>query len=152
MRNLTFRAYHNSDFDALEAMIFELYEMDNATTVGAMTHEQIVRTVQIMTTQPEVGDIVMFEIANEVVGYAILTWFWSNEFGGRMLLIDELVVKASHRNQGIATQFFEWLFSERRYGEVAYELEVGAKRPDTLRFYERQGFQPFKTKHLFRKA
>ncbi len=152
MPHLTFRAYRESDFPELEAMIFELYAIDNATTVGAMSHEQIVRTVHTMTHHPEVGDIVMFEIKDEVVGYAILTWFWSNEFGGRMLIIDELVVKASHRNKGFATQFFNWLFAERRYDEMAYELEVGAKRPDTLRFYERQGFQPFKTKHLFRKA
>ncbi len=152
MQTLIFRAYRENDFSELEAMIMELYAMDNATTVGAMTHEQIARTVQTMSTQPEVGDIVMFDIAGEVVGYAILTWFWSNEFGGRMLVIDELLVKENHRNRGIATRFFEWLFAERRYGEMAYELEVGAKRPDTIRFYERQGFGPFKTKHLFRKV
>lgn len=152
MQNLIFRAYRESDFNELEPMILELYADDNATTVGSMTQEQIIRTIKTMTTQPEIGSILVFEIEGQIVGYAILTWFWSNEFGGRMLIIDELLVKKSWRNQGIASRFFEWLFAERRYGEMAYELEVGAKKEDTIRFYEKQGFKPFKTKHLFRKA
>ncbi|MDX1941541.1 MAG: GNAT family N-acetyltransferase [Saprospiraceae bacterium] len=152
MTNLIFRAYRESDYKELVPMILELYADDNATTIGSMTQEQIHRTVQTMNTQPEVGEILVFEIEGQMVGYSILTWFWSNEFGGRMLIIDELLVKESWRNKGIASQFFEWLFAERRYGEMAYELEVGAKKENTIRFYEKQGFRSFKTKHLFRKA
>lgn len=153
MQAVTFRSYqHPQDFSELEPMIFELYQDDTATTVGAMTHEQMLRTVETMTQQPEVGDIVIFEKDHEIIGYAILTWFWSNEFGGRMLIIDELLVKESYRGQGIASYFFQTLFKERKYGEMAYELEVGASKAKTIQFYERQGFRPFKTKHLFRKA
>ena len=150
MQNLAFRAYRESDYNELVPMILELYADDNATTVGSMTQEQIQRTIQTMSAQPEAGEILVFEIDNQVVGYSILTWFWSNEFGGRMLIIDELLVKEPWRNQGIASRFFEWLFAERRYGEMAYELEVGAKKEHTIRFYEKQGFRSFKTKHLFR--
>lgn len=150
--NVLFRPYRSDDFSELEIMILELYADDAATTIGAMTHQQIVRTVEMMTTKPEVGDIVMFEMDSYIIGYAILTWFWSNEFGGRMLIIDELLVKETHRGQGIASHFFQTLFKERKYGELAYELEVGATKGDTIRFYERQGFGTFKTKHLFRKA
>lgn len=151
-RNVTFRAYRPADFIELEPMIFELYADDAATTVGAMNHEQIVRTVETMTHHPEVGEIVIFEMEAQVIGYAILTWFWSNEFGGRMLIIDELLVKEAWRGQGIASHFFQTLFKERKYGEMAYELEVGATKDKTIQFYERHGFKPFKTKHLFRKA
>ncbi len=152
LSTLIFRAYRDEDFAELEAMIMELYADDAATTVGAMSHEQILRTVEMMRTHPAVGDIVIFEIERQVVGYAIVTWFWSNEFGGRMLIIDELLVKAAWRGQGLGSYFFQLLFKERRYGEVAYELEVGATKAQTIQFYERQGFQPFKTKHLFRRA
>jgi len=152
MQFLTFRAYHPNDFEELENMILELYADDAATTVGRVTHEQIVRTIETLTTKPEVGDIVIFEMEAQVIGYAMLTWFWSNEFGGRMLIIDELLVKEAYRGQGIASYFFQTLFNERKYGEMAYELEVGATKAKTIQFYERHGFQSFKTKHLFRKA
>lgn len=149
---LTFRPYQTNDFNELKTMILELYEDDAATTVGVMRQEQIELTIQMLTTQPEVGDIVIFEIETQVIGYAILTWFWSNEFGGRMLIIDELLVKEAWRGQGIASHFFKTLFKERKYGEMAYELEVGATKDKTIQFYERHGFKPFKTKHLFRKV
>lgn len=152
MQSVIFRPYRSEDFLELEPMILELYADDAATTVGAMTHEQIVCTVETLTKHPEVGDIVIFEMEAQVIGYAILTWFWSNEFGGRMLIIDELLVKEAYRGQGIASYFFQTLFQERKYGELAYELEVGATKDKTIQFYERQGFNAFKTKHLFRKA
>ncbi len=152
MQNTIFRPYHADDFQELEAMILELYADDAATTIGNMTRQQIIRTIAAMTTTPKAGEIIIFEMEAEVIGYAILTWFWSNEFGGRMLIIDELLVKESHRGQGIASYFFQTLFQERKYSEMAYELEVGATKAKTIQFYERHGFKSFKTKHLFREA
>ncbi|MFN7119324.1 MAG: GNAT family N-acetyltransferase [Saprospiraceae bacterium] len=152
MQDIIFRSYRPADFTELENMILELYADDAATTVGAMSHAQIVRTVETMTQHPEVGDIIIFELNNQIIGYAILTWFWSNEFGGRMLIIDELLVKEAYRGQGIASHFFQTLFNGRRYGEMAYLLEVGATKTKTIQFYERHGFKPFKTRHLFREA
>lgn len=152
MLSIIFRPYCPDDFAELESMIMELYADDAATTVGAMTHKQIIRTIAAMTTSHPAGDIVIFEMETQVIGYAILTWFWSNEFGGRMLIIDELLVKETWRGQGIASHFFQTLFKERKYGEMAYELEVGATKDKTIQFYERHGFKPFKTKHLFRPA
>ena len=147
---LTFRSYQSTDFNDLEPMIFDLYADDKATTVGSMSTENVVKTIERLQKSPAELDILIFTIQNQVVGYALLTWFWSNEFGGRMLLIDELLVKESFRNQGIAIRFFDYLFSENRYGEVGYLLEVGTEKKKTTAFYERMGFQPFKTKHLFR--
>lgn len=147
---LKFRSYQTTDFNDLERMIFELYADDKATTVGSMSSENVQKTVERLQKSPSELDILMFTIEDQIVGYALLTWFWSNEFGGRMLMIDELLVKESFRNQGIATLFFENLFSEKRYGEVGYLLEVGTQKKKTAAFYERMGFQAFKTKHLFR--
>ena len=94
----------------------------------------------------------MFIFEQQIVGYALLTWFWSTEFGGRILMIDELLVNESYRNRGFSTQFFKHLFTEKQYGEVAYLLEVGVYKADSARLYERMGFQGFNTKHLFRLA
>ncbi len=147
---LTFRPYQISDFEDLENMIFDLYADDKATTVGSMSSENVKKTIDRWTQSPSELDIVMFTIEAEIVGYALLTWFWSNEFGGRMLMIDELLVKEAFRKQGIASRFFDHLFSEKRYDEVGYLLEVGTEKKKTAAFYEKMGFQSFKTKHLFR--
>ncbi|MBL7818762.1 MAG: GNAT family N-acetyltransferase [Saprospiraceae bacterium] len=147
---LNFCPFQLQDYSELETMIFELYADDKATTLGSMSRENVQKTVSIFQSTPSVLDITMFIFEEKIVGYAILTWFWSNEFGGRMVLIDELFVKESYRNRGFSTQFFKTLFAEKKYGEVGYLLEVGIYKADSARLYERLGFQPFKTKHLFR--
>ena len=146
----TFRSYINKDYAELETMILELYADGKATTVGGISSENIKKTVSTFLTDPSVLDIIIFIFEEKTVGYAILTWFWSNEFGGRMLQIDELLVKEAYRNRGFSTLFFKKLFTEKRYGEVGYLLEVGIYKADSARLYERLGFQAFKTKHLFR--
>ena len=147
---LNFRSYQNKDYAELETMILELYADDKATTVGCVSTENIKKTVATFQNDPSVLDIVIFNFDKKIVGYAILTWFWSNEFGGRMLQIDELLVKEAYRNKGFSTTSFKKLFTEKRYGEVGYLLEVGIYKADSARLYERLGFQAFKTKHMFR--
>ena len=150
LKMLNFRSYLNKDYTELEAMILELYADDKATTVGLISIENIKKTVATFRTDPSVLDIIIFIFEGKIVGYAILTWFWSNEFGGRMLQVDELLVKESYRNKGFSTAFFKNLFVEKRYGEVGYLLEVGIYKADSARLYERLGFQAFKTKHMFK--
>jgi GNAT superfamily N-acetyltransferase len=149
--NLLFRPYQSADFDALEPMIFELYADEDAATLS-ISEAHITRTVRAFSEQPHLGEIFIFQLRGEVVGYAILTWFWSNEFGGKMVIIDELLVKEAYRGKGIASAFFNFLFKNKRYGEVAYELEVGLKKQKEMVLYHRLGFRDFKTKCLFRMA
>ncbi len=148
--DLTFRPYHPDDFAVLSEMIFELYADDAATTVGTISTATIQTTIAQFSSDCPMGDIIIFEIRGEVIGYTLLTWFWSNEFGGKMLMIDELLVQSAWRGQGIATVFFQYLFAARKYEEVAYLLEVGAEKQDSARLYYRMGFKTFKTKHLYR--
>ena len=152
MQNLIFRPYTTNDYAEIVPMIMELYNKDGATTVGAMTIEKIDLTLATLTTQNNLGDVFIFELGNIVVGYAIITSFWSNEFGGRVLIIDELLVKPDLRNQGISTKFFNYLFEKRIYNETVYMLEVGVTNKKAAAFYKRLGFKNFKTKHQFRLA
>ena len=152
MQNLIFRPYKQKDYLEIVPMILELYDKDGATTVGAMTVEKIDLTLGTLTSSINLGDIFIFELGNNVVGYAIVTSFWSNEFGGRVLIIDELLVKTDFRNQGVSTKFFKYLFEKRIYNETVYMLEVGVTNKNAAAFYKRLGFKNFKTKHQYRMA
>ncbi len=152
MQKIIFRAYKPTDYDEIVPMIMELYAKDGATTVGDMTVEKINRTIENLLRRKHLGKILIFEQEKMVVGYAILTSFWSNEFGGRSLIIDELLIKMAYRNQGISTQFFNYLFKKKFYNEVVYMLEVGFTNTAAAAFYKRLGFGDFKTKMQFRLA
>ena len=149
-RNLLFRHYTPKDYNEIVPMIMELYAKDGATTVSDMSVDKINRTIAALTENTQLGEIFIFEQEKTVVGYAIITSFWSNEFGGRALLIDELLVKSAYRNQGISTHFFNFLFDKKIYNEVVYLLEVGNGNEQAAHFYKRLGFNDFKTKHQFR--
>jgi hypothetical protein len=132
--NLLFRHYVPEDYNELVPMIMELYAKDGATTLNDMSIEKINRTIAELTDNIQSGEIFIFEQEKAVVGYAIVTSFWSNEFGGRALLIDELLVKAANRNKGISTRFFNFLFDKKLYDEVVYLLEVGNDNKEAAHF------------------
>ncbi len=152
MQKIIFRAYKPTDYDEIVPMIMELYAKDGATTIGDMTIEKINRTIATLTSKKNLGKILIFEQNKSVVGYTILTSFWSNEFGGRSMIIDELLIKTTYRNQGISTQFFNYLFKKKFFNEVVYMLEVGFTNEKAGIFYKRLGFGDFKTKMQFRLA
>lgn len=72
-------------------------------------------------------------------GYAVLTWGYSLESGGKEALIDELFVR--ERGQGIGSRVLEQLRDEARLRGVK-KIFLETERPNTAarRFYQRAGF------------
>ena len=83
--------------------------------------------------------VVKAEPAVGAAGFAYLTYFYSCEAGGTVVMLEELFVKEALRGQGIGQQFFQWLY--RQYPDaVRFRLEVTHGNP-AARLYERNGFQ-----------
>lgn len=80
----------------------------------------------------------------------ILVFFWSNEYGGNIVIIDELFVKEEYRSQGIGTEFFS--FAEKFNNKAAIQLETTPFNKRALDYYKRLGFVPDENTHLTRKA
>jgi GNAT superfamily N-acetyltransferase len=134
-----FRAFEPQDLAELEQMIFALYREDEYGR--PMTPEKIRMTVDELSRHPERGGIVVFTVDNTIVGYAILIYCWSNEFGGELVTVDELYIKEAWRGRGIGTRFFDSLASDRRDGAVGVQLEVTPFNQRALAYYERLGFR-----------
>jgi GNAT superfamily N-acetyltransferase len=98
---------------------------------------------------PDKGRIVVFDQNQEIIGYAILVFFFSNEFCGDILEIDELVVDSQHRGSGVATKFFSWLAQEYP-AAAALSLQVSPENISAERLYARNGFKPSGNKHLLK--
>jgi len=75
-------------------------------------------------------------------GHLILASFWSNEFGGPMLFVDELYVSPSVRGQGVGRQVLQWAVAwARSHGFVRVELEVNRENARAHALYTRCGFE-----------
>src|SRR5690242_7700596 len=73
------------------AMMEALYGEDEPAAGVDRTRFPV--TIRTLVEEPSRGRIVLFEEGDAVWGYAVLIPFWSNEFGGNLVLIDELFVK-----------------------------------------------------------
>jgi GNAT superfamily N-acetyltransferase len=100
MKNeVSFRVGAEADWATVQGFVLSLYNEDLLETV--MTSERVQRTFQELQLRPEKGRLIVFEMNERLVGYAILIFFWSNEFGGDFVEVDELFVCKEYRSQGI---------------------------------------------------
>ena len=137
--DFTVRKYQPSDYPEFEQMVFALYEEDDYGMT--MTSEKVFRTVQELGTVNNRGSIFIFTAEEEIVGYAILIHYWSNEYGGHLVSIDEMYVKESWRNRGIGGSFIKLLETNAPEKTVGMSLEVAPENEKAIRFYQRMGFK-----------
>ncbi len=81
-----------------------------------------------------------FEVNGEVAGFALTPVYASQEFGGRVLWIDELFVKPQFRGQGLATEFFGFLENNSQ-GCKLLRLEVEPDNKKAISLYKSLGFE-----------
>lgn len=130
-------------------MMAELYREDPPAT-GQTVHEQFVRTIERFLTQPDTGTLLLLRMDNAICGYAILVPYWSNEYGGTLLFLDELFVKSGYRNRGIGTAFLNSLKRDSPADTIRICLEVSDRNAKARRLYQSLGFvaRPYTTMTL----
>jgi GNAT superfamily N-acetyltransferase len=119
-------------------MMRALYEADgHDVRVNAETFPS---TIDHLLANPASGRIVLLTDGRVLHGYALLVSYWSNEWGGIALLLDELFVDKEFRGRGIAKSFFKYLEHERPFGAVVVALEVASRNTRARALYESLGF------------
>lgn len=98
------------------------------------------RALRKLLADPNLGGVWLIEDAGKPVGYAIVTFGYDLEFGGRDAWLTELYVDDEHRGGGAGTAALELLEDElKQYAVRALHLQVRPGNP-ALRLYERNGF------------
>ncbi len=77
------------------------------------------------------------------LGYVILTFGWSVEFGGMDAFVDEIYIRPAVRGRGIATEVLHDLPKAlAEAGLTALHLEVDRTNESAHKLYLRSGFKP----------
>lgn len=83
------------------------------------------------------------------IGYVIVTFGWSVEFGGMDGFVDEIYIRPRVRKRGVASEVLLSLPRALAQGGVkALHLEVGATNTTAQRLYARAGFRLREGYHL----
>ena len=121
------------------AMMASLYREDQPCAV--IDPERFPVTVATLVSQPERGRILAITDGPVLCGYAILIPFWSNEFGGTVILVDEMYVASEYRGRGIGRAVLAGIEAERPYEAMAVLLEVSAGNVRARGLYESVGMK-----------
>ncbi len=82
----------------------------------------------------------IIECDGAAAGYALVAYYASQEYGGKIALFDELYIKPDFRGHGIGKKVFEFVESS---GAVACRLEVERSNERALKLYRALGYETF---------
>lgn len=136
---IKYRQFKTSDWKVVTELMQNLSKED--FTGSVISVENIQKTLDTLTKHPERGTILLLENKKEAIGYAILINFWSNEFGGNILNIDELYIKKEFRSQGIGTNFIKYLAENKFGNSVFLQLEITPGNKRAKKLYKSLGFK-----------
>lgn len=141
MPTVTLRRAEESDLPLLRRWSTELYALHPGAVPVDGT--KITNTFAQLRAQPFLGELLVIrdDARAADVGFLFLAAYWSNEYGGRTWLLDELVVDASERGKGYGGAVLEAVVARASgAGIPCVWLEVDADNPQARAFYERHGF------------
>ena len=104
--------------------------------------EDTVREIlHVLLSSPDAGRVFLIFAGERCVGYLVLSFDFSLEYGGKNAWIDELFVERPFRGKGVGSKTLEFAFqSARELGAKVLHLEVNRGNP-AIDLYRRHGFE-----------
>lgn len=146
--NIQIIPYELDHYPEVFQMMLSLYE--DSIQQQQMSEDKIKKTLNIIPSHPQLGKILLFSYKTKIIGYALLINYWSNEYGGNILYVDELFVKSNYRSLGIGSQFFNYLNEHVDNDTVALCLETSPKNKKAQKFYEKNNFEIYENIFYFK--
>lgn len=106
------------------------------------------RTFAEFDSKPDKGQLIVVEDNSKIVGYCIIIFFWSNEYGGNVIDIDEICIDQDKRRSSIATDLINWLETTFADDAVGFSLEIAHHNIPAQKLAMKMGFSPVRNQHL----
>ena len=102
---------------------------------------RVLQTIEMLLRNPQLGLAWFIEYEDEEIGYIILSFDFSLEYGGRNAWVDEFFILPEFRNRGLGEHTLAMFEEEaREAGAVAIHLEVNEGNR-AIALYRRRGFE-----------
>ena len=134
----TFKPLEISDIEVITQMMQDFYAIDNYP----MDVEVTKTLFQEFISNEHLGKSWLIYSENEIVGYIILTFIFSFEYGGKIAFVDELFIKETARGKGIGKEAIQ--FIQREVPKLSLKLlylEVEPHNENAQKLYLAHDFE-----------
>ena len=134
----TFKPLEIADISIITQMMQDFYAIDNYP----MDVEVAKNLFQEFITNEHLGKSWLIYSENEIVGYIILTFIFSFEYGGKIAFVDELFIKETARGKGIGKEAIQ--FIQREVPKLSLKLlylEVEPHNENAQKLYLAHDFE-----------
>ena len=104
----TFKPLEIADIEVITQMMQDFYAIDNYP----MDVEVAKKLFQEFISNEHLGKSWLMYSENEIVGYIILTFIFSFEYGGKIAFVDELFIKETARGNGFGKEAIQFIQRE----------------------------------------
>lgn len=112
----SFKPLEIIDISTITQMMQDFYAIDNYP----MDVEVAKKLFQEFISNEHLGKSWLIYSENEIVGYIILTFIFSFEYGGKIAFVDELFIKETARGKGIGKEAIQ--FVQREVPKLSLKL------------------------------
>ena len=135
---ITFKPLEIQDIAIITQMMEEFYAIDQYPINSERTKDLFFEFI----THENLGKSWLIQSKNEIVGYFILTFVFSFEYGGKIAFIDELYIKEMDRGKGIGKKAL--LFIQQEVLKLSLKLlylEVEPHNENAQKLYLAHDFE-----------
>jgi ribosomal protein S18 acetylase RimI-like enzyme len=135
---ITFKPLEIRDISTITHMMQDFYAIDNYP----IDIEESKKLFQEFITNENLGKSWLIFSENEIVGYIILTFIFSFEYGGKIAFIDELFIKETERGKGFGKEAIQ--FIQREVPKLSLKLlylEVEPHNENAQKLYLAHDFE-----------
>lgn len=133
-----FRSLKPGDKDFFLNCVRDFY--NSPAVIHKVPEENFISTFNDLISGGVYEKCYIIENDGEKAGYALLSFTWSNEAGGLVVLIEEIYLIEKFRGLGIGGEFFDFL--EKEFPKAKrFRLEAEEENLNAIRLYSKKGFE-----------
>lgn len=135
--DLRFKLAHPSNIEDILTMMSDFYAIDNYPFDKERNHRNLSEFIQ----NQHLGRLWILIVDNFTIGYVILTFGYSFEYGGRDAFIDEFYITEPYRGKGFGSKVLKYVEYQAQELQVkTLHLEVENHNDNANKLYLKAGF------------
>ena len=138
--NITIDPATADDLDTMADLLYELFTLESDFNPE---RDKQLRGLRLILDNPQIGQLFVLRVDQQVAGMANALTTVSTAEGRRVVLLEDVIVKAAFRGQKLGRRLVEHVFAwAAKAGMPRVTLLADKDNAPALSFYERLGFAP----------